>query len=86
MSGRRAARAAAAVSAEADESNNSARDHNERSDAATRPAPSCPPARLLDQQFQISDTLLEIAILLDLWPARRRSHTHTVTTNTEMLL
>ena len=73
MSGRRATRAAAAVSAEADEGNNSACDQKQRSDAATRPPPSCPPARLLDQQFQIGDPLLEIAILLDLGPARRKT-------------
>jgi hypothetical protein len=76
MSGRRAARAAAAVSAEADEGNNSGCDQEQRGDAATRPAPSCPPARLFDQRLKIGDALLEVAILLDLGPAGRCRNGH----------
>ena len=76
MSGRGAARAAAAVSAEADEGSNSACDQEQRSGAATRPSPSCPPARLLDQRLKVGDALLEVAILLDLRPAWRCGNGH----------
>ena len=48
------------------------------------PPPPRPPARLLDQRLQVRDTLLEVAILLDLWPARRCGDGHgDLTTSTD---
>ncbi len=68
-SGPRRTRTAAAVPAEADKRDNSGCAPEQRSSAAPSPPPPRPPARLLDQRLQISDPLLEIAILLDLRPA-----------------
>ena len=42
------------------------------------PTTSCPPACLLDQRLQLRNTPLEIAILLDLRPARRHGDSHSV--------
>ena len=77
---------AAAVAAKTDQKGNPDRGGQQKHCCRALPPPPCPPARLLDQQFQISDPLLEIALLLDVWPARRRGHAHRFTTNTEMLL
>ena len=74
---RRAFRTAAAVPAEADERSHAAAATSSRAAAPFRmPSPSRPPARLLDQRLQVRDTLLEIAILLDLGPARRCGDGH----------
>ena len=54
---------------------------NESRRPVALPAASRPPARLLDQRLQIRDTLFEIAILLDLWPAGRCGDGHGVFTS-----
>ena len=69
---RRATCTAAAVPAEADERGNPCRSNQQSRRPVPLPAASRPPARLLDQRLQVGDALFEIAILLDLWPARRR--------------
>ena len=69
VGGRRASRAAAAVPAEADQRGNPCRSNQQSRRPVPLPAASRPPARLLDQRLQVGDTLLEVAILLDLRPA-----------------
>jgi hypothetical protein len=64
------------VPAETHEGNNSGCDQEQRSGTATRPAPSCPPARLLDQCLKVGHALLEIAILLDLCLTWRHGDSH----------
>ena len=73
---RRGTRTAAAVPAEANERCSPCRSDQQSRRPVPLPATSRPPARLLDQRLQVRDTLLEIAILLDLWPARRRGNGH----------
>ena len=74
--GSRRAISSAAVTAEADQRCNPYPSNQQRhGPVPLSPVPS-PPARLLDQRLQSSDTLREIAILLDLRPARRRRDGH----------
>ena len=61
--------AAAAVPAEADERSNPCSDDQQHGQADPALAAACPLTRLLEQRLQIRNTLFEIAILLDLWPA-----------------
>ena len=63
---------ASAMPTEGDEHGAPSRSNQRSRCPDSLPAAACPPARFLDQRLQIRDPPLEIAIVLDLWPAGRR--------------